>query len=277
MAALSGCLKEPELEREPEKEDPNAVVQPGNDIASGVDMSGGGMPLQYAFSADGRRMIIGAGERTAFYDIDQIKRVDRTFSQSDWWNRLRSNYSSGTDIPARMAYDGTELEYDIGVRFKGFTSYERNNTEKKSFRLSTDYGNDDQQVAGYKNLKFHCAYSDNSFMREVIYGAVNERYMPQVASNYIDLYINGAYWGIWSCLKCMDFHIYLSDYMRIRFIYQQIFSLLESVIYTKLPAGRPGMDLWSIFVLANVRLCLNTDYDCLHHVANYDAKVDPQK
>jgi len=54
---------------------------------------------------------------------------------------------------------------------------------------------------------------------------------------------------------------------------EQIFSLLEATICTKLPTGRPGMDLWSIFVLANVRLCLNTDYDYLHHVANYDGLV----
>ena len=30
---------------------------------------------------------------------------------------------------------------------------------------------------------------------------------------------------------------------------------------------------WSIFVLGSIRLCLNTDYDYLHHVANYDILV----
>jgi hypothetical protein len=54
---------------------------------------------------------------------------------------------------------------------------------------------------------------------------------------------------------------------------EQIFSMLEDIICTKLPTGRPGMDLWSIFVLANIRLCLNTDYDYLHHVSNYDILV----
>jgi len=56
-------------------------------------------------------------------------------------------------------------------------------------------------------------------------------------------------------------------------ISEQVFSLLEASICTKLPTGRPGMDLWSIFVLANIRLCLNTDYDYLHHVSNYDLLV----
>jgi len=56
-------------------------------------------------------------------------------------------------------------------------------------------------------------------------------------------------------------------------ISEQVFSLLEACICTKLATGRPGMDLWAIFVLASVRLCLNTDYDYLHHVANYDSLV----
>ncbi len=30
------------------------------------------------------------------------------------------------------------------------------------------------------------------------------------------------------------------------------------------------MDLWIIFVLAQTRLCMNLDYDNLHHMANYD-------
>jgi len=56
-------------------------------------------------------------------------------------------------------------------------------------------------------------------------------------------------------------------------ISEQIYSLLEPVICTKQSTGRPGMDLWSIFVLAGARLCLNADYDRLHHIANYDNLV----
>jgi len=51
---------------------------------------------------------------------------------------------------------------------------------------------------------------------------------------------------------------------------ERIFEMLESKICTKLPTGRPGMDLWSIFVLAGARLCLNTDYDRLHYLSNQD-------
>lgn len=33
------------------------------------------------------------------------------------------------------------------------------------------------------------------------------------------------------------------------------------------------MNLWQIFVLSQVRLCLNISYDELHHIANYDSMV----
>ena len=50
---------------------------------------------------------------------------------------------------------------------------------------------------------------------------------------------------------------------------ERIFSLLEKHINAeKKKTGRCGMDLWCIFVLAQVRLCLNLSYDVLHNLTN---------
>ena len=50
---------------------------------------------------------------------------------------------------------------------------------------------------------------------------------------------------------------------------EKIFSILERHITVgKKKTGRKGMNLWVIFVLAQVRLCLNTSYDTLHNLAN---------
>ena len=54
-------------------------------------------------------------------------------------------------------------------------------------------------------------------------------------------------------------------------INEHVFRLLESAICTKNATGRPGMNMWTIFVLASARLCLNTDYDRLHYLANADS------
>lgn len=55
---------------------------------------------------------------------------------------------------------------------------------------------------------------------------------------------------------------------------EKVFQLLENKITPKNnKTGRPGMNLWQIFVLSQVRLCQNISYDELHHLANYDLLV----
>ena len=52
---------------------------------------------------------------------------------------------------------------------------------------------------------------------------------------------------------------------------EQVFALLsEKITNGKKATGRKGMSLWEIFVLGQVRLCMNTSYDELHYKANYD-------
>lgn len=49
----------------------------------------------------------------------------------------------------------------------------------------------------------------------------------------------------------------------------QIFSTIENKLSkSKLGKGRKGMNLWTMFVLSQVRLCLNISYDELHGLAN---------
>lgn len=55
---------------------------------------------------------------------------------------------------------------------------------------------------------------------------------------------------------------------------EKIFSILERCILSgKQKTGRKGMDLWQIFVLAQVRLCINASYDKLHYLSNHDKLV----
>jgi hypothetical protein len=52
---------------------------------------------------------------------------------------------------------------------------------------------------------------------------------------------------------------------------KEIFELLENkIVKGKKKTGRKGMDLWQILVLAIVRHTLDTNWDRLEHVANYD-------
>lgn len=50
---------------------------------------------------------------------------------------------------------------------------------------------------------------------------------------------------------------------------EKVFSILEGHLKKgKKETGRQGMDLWIIFVLAQLRLCLNISYEMLHNLAN---------
>jgi len=55
---------------------------------------------------------------------------------------------------------------------------------------------------------------------------------------------------------------------------EKIFEILEKKISRgKQNTGRPGMDLWQIFVLAQVRLCQNISYDELHDLGNHHTLI----
>lgn len=52
---------------------------------------------------------------------------------------------------------------------------------------------------------------------------------------------------------------------------EKVFALLEKkVLKDKKKTGRKGMDLWHILVLAVIRHTLDTNWDRLEHIANYD-------
>ncbi len=56
--------------------------------------------------------------------------------------------------------------------------------------------------------------------------------------------------------------------------YDKIYNIMtDKILKGKKNTGRPGMNLWQIFVLAQVRLCQNISYDRLHWIANHDSLI----
>lgn len=55
---------------------------------------------------------------------------------------------------------------------------------------------------------------------------------------------------------------------------EKVFEILEEKLLSgKKRTGRPGMDLWQLFVLSQVRLCQNISYDELHDFANHHTLI----
>jgi IS5 family transposase len=79
-------------------------------------------------------------------------------------------------------------------------------------------------------------------------------------------------------LKCKDTLIDLLAALKTIFTNttynSQVFCILEEALMSdKKATGRKGMDLWQIFVLSQIRLCLNIGYDRLHYMSNHDKLV----
>lgn len=139
----------------------------------------------------------GQAVTEGLYDESLIRNFELWFSQTNYWQQLTNNYTSGTDIPAMLIVDGDTFP-DVGVRFKGQTSYSQSGTsQKKSFNITVDFVHPDQEVMGYKTLNLNNCFQDASFMREVLYLHQIRRHIPAAKAAYIHLSINGQNWGLY--------------------------------------------------------------------------------
>ena len=81
------------------------------------------IPEAYYFSENSQQLLRGGGELVeGFYSESNIDTLFLYFNQIDYWNQLESNYCDKTNIAATLIYQN-EIFNDVGVRFKGQTSY----------------------------------------------------------------------------------------------------------------------------------------------------------
>ncbi len=169
------------------------------------------LPAEMFYSADGRILHTGGQPATGFFDPALIRDVNLTFSQSNYWQLLQMNYASETELAASLTVDGVTYE-NVGVRFRGNTSYTQTGTsQKKSFAISLDFVDPEQNVMGYNSLKFNNAHQDPTFMREVLYNRMAARHTPIAKGNFIHLYINGEDWGLYPSIQDID-KIFLEEW-----------------------------------------------------------------
>ncbi len=138
------------------------------------------------------------------FDGDAVHEIHITFSQPDWWSQLEDNFEGLEDplyLEADFDWDGLHLD-DIGVRFKGSSSYYSNPTDKKSFKLDTNEFVAGQDIYGLDKLNLNCNHLDPSGVRERgCYSVCEGAELPTERTNYAALYINGDYWGLYTIVE----------------------------------------------------------------------------
>ena len=166
---------------------------------SGPPRPSGGTSPNTTLEADLKASTAAAPDGNSdLYDARTLRTLYLRFHNEDWYEQLGDFYRTDVDMPADLIVDG-KVYRSVGVRFRGSSSYFTiENSEKKSFNIAIDYGNDGQRLYGYKTLNLLNGHSDPSFLREVLYSRIARNYIPAPKANFVKLVINGEAWGIYT-------------------------------------------------------------------------------
>ena len=136
----------------------------------------------------------------SLYDAQTLRTLYLRFHHEDWYEQMEAFYRTDIEVPAELIVDG-EVYPEVGVHFRGTSSYFTVGSEKKSFNIAVDYGEDGQRLYGYKTLNLLNGHVDGSFLREVLYNQISRDYIPAMKTNLVKLVINGENWGVYINLQ----------------------------------------------------------------------------
>lgn len=137
-----------------------------------------------------------------FYDLNTIQTIEITFAQSNWDALLDAAEVNDAYIPAQsISINGTVLT-NVGVKYKGNSSYNANQV-KNPVHIELDaYVN--QNYQGYTDIKLSNVFKDPSFVREALAYKMLKNYMHAPLANFAKLYINGSYIGLYTNIESVS-------------------------------------------------------------------------
>ncbi len=107
-------------------------------------------------------------------------------------------------LPADLTIDGTKLA-QVGIRFKGESSYEVQDDFKKSFKVKLNAYSKTTSYDGIKKINLNNSYADPTCMREKLYyDILRDMHCYAPRSAYARLYINNEYYGLYLMAETVD-------------------------------------------------------------------------
>ena len=137
-----------------------------------------------------------------FYDGNTIQEIRITFTQTNWDAVLDAAEPSGAYTAAQsVSINGTVFN-NVGVKFKGNSSYNPN-YNKNPFHIELDtYQVQDYQ--GYTDIKLNNVIFDPTFVREITAYDVVRKYMHAPLSNYAKVYVNNVLIGLYTNVESIS-------------------------------------------------------------------------
>ena len=134
-----------------------------------------------------------------------VRNIEIFFNEPNWDNILDSYYAN--NIGERLIADSViidgEVDQDVGIKYKGNSSYNVNNV-KNPLNIKLDYINNGQSIDGYNVLKLSNGFRDPSFVREVLSYEMAREYMPASKATYANVFVDGTLIGLYTCVQSID-------------------------------------------------------------------------
>lgn len=134
-----------------------------------------------------------------------VRNIEIFFNEPNWDNILDSYYAN--NIGERLIADSViidgEVDQDVGIKYKGNSSYNVNNV-KNPLNIKLDYVNNGQSIDGYNVLKLSNGFRDPSFVREVLSYEMAREYMPASKATYANVFVDGVLIGLYTCVQSID-------------------------------------------------------------------------
>jgi len=138
------------------------------------------------------------------FDDTEVPRIDLQISASNLQS-LYADPESNTEYYAIFTFtrtDSTEGPLDVGLRFRGDTI--RNN-QKKSFRISFNSFDPDDNYHGIEKMDLNAEVNDPSLLRSKLgWNLFRHLGVPGSRSNHVLLYINDAFYGVYLNTEHID-------------------------------------------------------------------------
>jgi hypothetical protein len=157
-------------------------------------------PVQYGITLrpDG---VMNFSDKEPLYNTNIIRTLFLEFENPDWEQELEFFFHTDVEVPAKLMVDGKTYE-NIGVRFRGNTSYSMSRTGyKRPLNITMDLVNKEQNLYGYHTLNLMNSIHDATFLRQILFHKIAREYMPALKANFVRLVINGENWGIYINLQ----------------------------------------------------------------------------
>ncbi len=139
------------------------------------------------------------------FKSNTVYRYDLHFEVENWADSLEYYYYHGEEyFPARVTFNDTIVMENVGVRYKGNSSFVQSiNSPKKPFKFKFDEYTG-QMLYGMSKLNFSNCINDPTFMREVLSYQIASKRVPASRTAYANIYVDGGLLGFYVQVEQVD-------------------------------------------------------------------------